>query len=72
MDAIGVILSPTDNGRFDVYRITLSDGKVQHIDPVRNGEGRIGRSALKVAEQELLAIRQEFIRGQVEFGDLDE
>ena len=72
MDAIGVIISPNSEGKFDVYRITVADEEILSIEQIRNGESRSKRSAIKVAERDLLAISQMFTRGQVEFGEIEE
>jgi hypothetical protein len=72
MDAIGVVLSPNDDGKYDVYRVTIADGKLVYAEPVRLGENRVKRSAIKVAERDLLAISQMFTRGQVEFGEVED
>lgn len=72
MDAIGVVISPNGEGKFDVYRVKISDDEISELDPVKLGEGRVKRSAFKVAERDLLAISQMFTRGQVEFGEVEE
>lgn len=72
MDAIGVIISPNGDGKFDVYRIMLADGKILSIEPVTGGEGRGKRSAIKVVEHDWAAISQALTRGQIEFGSFEE
>lgn len=69
MDAIGVVLSPTEDGKYDVYRVKIVDGKLHEVECIRNGEGRAKRNAFDVANRDLIAISQMFTRGQVEFGD---
>jgi len=69
VDAIGVVISKNEDGKFDVYRVIIADDEVLSLEQVKGGEGRAKRYAIRVAQQDFVAISQMFTRDQVEFGE---
>jgi len=69
VDLIGVVLSKNRDGKFDAYRISVVDAGTVTLTPIRGGQDRLKKSALRVMELDLVAISQGITRGEIEFVD---